>query len=52
MLIKETIIFNMVPFSVFLKLLWAYNGITAFTPVCRKKRLKGNLECKVMLLFV
>ena len=25
--------------------------ITAFTHVCRKRRLKGGLQCKLMLLF-
>ena len=28
-----------------------YNSITAFTQVCRKRRLKGGLEPKLMLLF-
>ena len=27
------------------------NSITAFTQVCRKRRLKGGLECKLMLMF-
>ena len=30
---------------------WAYICITAFTQVCRKRQLKGSLECKFMLIF-
>ena len=28
-----------------------WNSITAFTQVCRKSRLKGGLECQVMLMI-